>query len=190
MSTGGVLEQFFLWFKNSEKLKSSAQRFSPTRVSSRRGRFVPSPSPFQLLLPRRWAASAGSGAAAAAAARPDPPSCCAGPSPACASTRSEHRGAWRAAVICPPPNFFNCSISVTHCRDSNGVKIILLCLHKVFNQKSTNYFVDDYFTPAVRQGKNKRGRFTYNQKKTSCVYIFSTQLAFVLNKTMSVFQSI
>ena len=189
MSTGGVLEQFFLWFKNSEKLKSSAQSFSQKRVSSRRGRFVPSPSPFQLLLPRRWAASAGSGAAAAAAARPDPTSCCAGRRLLAPRHGASIGAPGEPRLFAPPPNFFNCSISVTHCRDSNGVKIILLCLHKVFNQKSTNYFVDDYFTTAVRQGKNKRGRFTYNQKKTSCVYIFSTQLAFVLNKTMSVFQS-
>ena len=157
MSTGGVLEQFFLWFKNSEKLKSSAQRFSQTRVSSRRSRFVRAPSPFSssaraagprlqargrlLRLPlapilrvavlgRRLLAPR-QGASIGAPGEP------------------------RLFAHSPPPNFFNCSISATHCRDSNGIKIILLCLHKVFNQKSTNYFVDDYFTTAVRQGKNK-----------------------------------
>ena len=137
--------QFFLWFKNSEKLKSSAQHFSQTRVSSRRGRFVPAPSPF----------SSSAGAA--------------GPhlqtsgrllrlplAPillrvAVLGLRllAPRHGASIGAPGEPrlfahsPPNFFNCSISVTHCRDSNGIKIILLCLHMFFNQKSTNYFVDD-----------------------------------------------
>jgi hypothetical protein len=109
MRTGGVLVQFFLCSKNSERLKSSAQHFSQTWVSSRRSRFIVASSIRGFTGAPRSPAAGAAGAASAGSGV----GCCGGCSPWSSSEsmcwgfaclRLDMVRAWgagRAAFICP-----------------------------------------------------------------------------------------